>query len=157
MKAINFKLQDSKGNFYTLDSFKDKNIVLYFYPKDNTSKCTIQACNFATDYEKYKNLNTVIVGVSGDGKESHNDFIQKFDIPFVLLIDPKRKLTRKYNNLFEKSMLKKAIEKLNPNYYSAFHRNTFLIDKHHNIVKMWKSVEVENHSKEVISAIEHLK
>ena len=88
MKAPEFTLADKDGNSVSLQDFRGKKVVLYFYPKDSTPGCTRQACAFAGAYREFEELNTVIIGVSKDSQASHQKFAQKNSIPFILLSDP---------------------------------------------------------------------
>jgi peroxiredoxin Q/BCP len=100
--AITLKNQDAEK--VSLNDFKRKNIVLYFYPKDNTSGCTKEACNFRDDFPQFGKLNAVILGVSPDSVESHKKFTAKYELPFNLLSDEKKEVIEKYGVWKEKSM-----------------------------------------------------
>lgn len=101
-KAPNFKLKDKNGKTVSLEDFKGKNVVLYFYPKDNTSGCTAEACNFRDEFPKFGKLNAVIIGISPDSSESHKKFAEKFDLPFILLSDEDKKVVEAYGVWKEK-------------------------------------------------------
>ena len=103
-KAPNFKLKDQNGKTVSLEDFKGKNVILYFYPKDNTSGCTAEACNFRDEFTKFGKLNAVIIGISPDSSESHKKFAQKYDLPFILLSDEDKKVLELYGVWKEKSM-----------------------------------------------------
>ncbi|TFG90635.1 MAG: peroxiredoxin, partial [Candidatus Atribacteria bacterium] len=87
MKAPDFTLPDDQGNDVALSNFREKNVILYFYPKDNTKGCTLEAINFRDNYEEIKETDTVILGVSKDSKKSHLSFMNKYNLPIVLLSD----------------------------------------------------------------------
>ena len=103
-KAPDFTLQDKDGQNITLSQFTGQPVVLYFYPKDNTPGCTKQACAFAGSYEGFKQCNAVIIGVSKDSIASHQRFAEKYDLPFILLSDPKRLAIEAYDVWKEKKL-----------------------------------------------------
>jgi len=140
--APEFKLQDQKGNWHTLAQYKGKWVVLYFYPKDMTRGCTIEAHNFETDLPKYNAKNAVIVGVSVDSVDSHKEFCAKQSLTFKLLSDPDKKVVESYGSLNTTGM---AL------------RNTFLIDPSGKIAKVWTAVKPEQHSEEVLAALDSMK
>ena len=96
MKAPDFTLQDSQGKDVVLSNFREKNVILYFYPKDNTKGCTLEAINFRDNYEEIKKTNSVILGVSKDSMKSHVSFINKYNLPFILLSDGEGKVCELY-------------------------------------------------------------
>jgi peroxiredoxin Q/BCP len=117
--------------------------VLYFYPKDGTSGCTLEAHNFQRDIEKYQHLNAEIVGVSVDTPDSHKDFCAKQGLHFKLLADTDKKVSEAYDSLM---MI-----------VHFSNRNTFLVDPNGKIAKVWKGVSPEKHSEEVLAALSSLK
>jgi len=137
-KAPGFMLPSQDGTTLGLKDFKGKWVVLYFYPKDNTPGCTIEAHNFQRDLAKYERANAVIVGVSVDSTDSHKDFCAKQGLTFKLLADTDKKVVEKYGSL-------------RPNGIAA--RNTFLISPDGNIVKVWMGVNPTPHSEEVLAAL----
>ena len=145
--AIKLKNQDDKT--VSLNDFKDQNIVLYFYPKDNTSGCTTEACNFRDEFPKFGNLNAVILGVSPDSVESHKKFADEFNLPFDLLSDDNKEVVNKYNVWKEKSMYGRK--------YMGVVRSTFIIDKNKVIRKIFSKVKVTDHNKEVMEALKEIK
>ena len=148
-KAPAFSLNDQDGKKVSLNDFKGKNIVLYFYPKDNTSGCTAEACNFRDDFPDFKKLKAVILGVSPDSVQSHKKFADKFDLPFRLLSDEKKLVLEKYGVWKEKSMYGRK--------YMGVERSTFIIDKLGKVRKIFRKVKVAEHNKEVMNAIKELK
>ena len=120
-KAPAIKLKNQDGKVITLNDFKDQNIVLYFYPKDNTSGCTTEACNFRDEFPKFGKLIAVILGVSPDSVESHKKFAEKYNLPFDLLSDEKKEVVKKYDVWKEKNMYGRK--------YMGVLRSTFIIDK----------------------------
>lgn len=143
--APGFTLPSQDGSQISLDSFRGKWVVLYFYPKDMTSGCTIEAHNFQRDQAKYDALDAVILGVSVDTPDSHKQFCTKEGLTFRLLADPEHKVVDEYGSLGHFGPMTIA------------NRNTFLIDPKGKIVKVWTKVEVQHHSDEVLSAIAELK
>jgi len=148
-KAPAIKLKNQDGKVIALTDFKDQNIVLYFYPKDNTSGCTTEACNFRDEFPKFGKLNAVILGVSPDSVESHKKFADKFNLPFDLLSDDNKEVVNKYDVWKEKSMYGRK--------YMGVVRSTFIIDKNKVIRKIFSKVKVANHNKEVMEALKEIK
>ena len=136
-----FTLPSQDGSQISLDSFRGKWVVLYFYPKDMTSGCTIEAHNFQRDQAKFDAVNAIILGVSVDTPDSHKQFCTKEGLTFRLLADPEHKVVDAYGSLGSMMMMKIAS------------RNTFLIDPQGKIVKIWTKVQVQHHSEEVLAAI----
>ena len=148
-KAPAFSLNDQDGKKVALNDFKGKNIVLYFYPKDNTSGCTKEACNFRDDFPDFKKLKAVILGISPDSVESHKKFSDKYELPFSLLSDEKKQIHEKYGVWKEKSMYGRK--------YMGVERSTFIIDKTGKVKKIFRKVKVADHNKEVLEALMELK
>ena len=142
--APGFTLTTNEGNQASLKDFQGQWVVLYFYPKDFTSGCTLEAHNFQADLEKYKAMKAVILGVSVDTAESHKSFCAKEGLAFKLLSDPEGKLSDTYGSVMEYQGAK----------YSA--RNTFIIDPHGKIAKVFMKVKPAGHSEEVLAALEAL-
>jgi peroxiredoxin Q/BCP len=143
--APNFKLKDQNNKVMSLSDYKGKNIVLYFYPKDNTSGCTAEACNFRDEFPKFGNSNAVVLGVSPDSVESHKKFADKYKLPFTLLSDEKKEVLEKYEVWKEKSMYGKK--------YMGVERTTYIIDVEGKIKKIFSKVKVPDHNKEVMEAL----
>jgi peroxiredoxin Q/BCP len=143
--APTFTLPSQDGSQISLDSFHGKWVVLYFYPKDMTPGCTIEAHNFQRDQAKFDAANAVILGVSLDTPDSHKQFCTKEGLTFRLLADPEHKVVDAYGSLGSFATFKIA------------NRNTFLIDPQGKIVKEWTKVDVSHHSDEVLAAIAYLK
>jgi thioredoxin-dependent peroxiredoxin len=139
--APGFTLPSQDGSQISLDSFKGKWVVLYFYPKDMTQGCTIEAHNFQRDQAQYDAKNAVIVGVSVDTPDSHKQFCTKEGLTFRLLADPDHKVVDQYGSLGSYGTMIIA------------NRNTFLIDPTGKIVKVWTKVSPQGHSAEVLAAI----
>ena len=144
-KAPNFKLPSSNNKDFELNKSLKKYLVIYFYPRDNTSGCTNEAKDFSKLYKKFKKLNSEIIGISKDNIESHNKFISKFKIPFQLLSDEKIIALKKYGVWGEKSMYGKK--------FMGIKRTTVLINPKGKIIKIWNNVKVTDHAKEVLSLL----
>ena len=139
--APNFKIPSSNNKEFELKKNKNKFLVIYFYPRDNTPGCTNEAKDFSKLYKKFKKLNCEIVGISKDSIESHKKFISKFKIPFQLLSDEKIITLKKYKAWGEKSMYGKK--------FMGIKRTTILINTKGKIIKIWNNVKVTDHAKEV--------
>ena len=139
--APNFKIPSSNNKEFELKKNKNKFLVIYFYPRDNTPGCTNEAKDFSKLYKKFKKLNCEIIGISKDSIESHKKFISKFKIPFQLLSDEKIITLKKYKAWGEKSMYGKK--------FMGIKRTTILINTKGKIIKIWNNVKVTDHAKEV--------
>ena len=143
-KAPSFSLMDSNGVNVSLKDFEGRKVVLYFYPKDNTPGCTKEACDFRDFFPDFKKKQITVIGISPDSIESHKKFVQKFNLPFILLSDEKKEVLKKYNVWKEKSMYGKK--------YMGVERTTFLINEDGKIIKVFPKVKVNGHIEEVIKA-----
>ncbi|MDQ3011903.1 MAG: peroxiredoxin [Acidobacteriota bacterium] len=143
--APEFKVKNNEGKEVSLKDYRGKWVVLYFYPKDFTSGCTVEAKNFQRDIAEYEKANAVILGVSVDTVESHQSFCTKEGLNFKLLSDTDAKVSTAYGSVME----------YNGNKLSA--RNTFLIDPEGKIAKVFPSVKPAKHSEEVLAALAELK
>lgn len=139
-----FTLPSQDGSNVSLSDFAGKWVVLYFYPKDNTPGCTIEAHNFQRDLAQYEKLNAVIVGVSVDSSDSHKDFCAKQGLTFKLLADTGKKVVGEYGSLRDMNGMQIAA------------RNTFLIGPDGKIAKVWTGVKPQPHSEEVLAALNGL-
>lgn len=142
MKAPDFTLPDSQGKEIALSNLKGKKIILYFYPKDNTSGCTAEAVSFRDNYNKFKQANAEVIGISKDSMASHHNFIQKYDLPFTLLSDNEGKVCSLYGVWKEKKMYGRN--------YMGIERTTFLIDEQGYIQQIFPKVKVKGHIEEVM-------
>jgi len=142
--APEFTLTSNEGKPTKLADYKGKWVVLYFYPKDFTSGCTLEAQNFQRDIKKYEAANAVILGVSVDSAQSHKDFCAKEGLSFKLLSDPDAKVSNAYGSVMEYDGKKLSA------------RNTFVIDPQGKIVKEFMGVKVAPHSEEVLAALGEL-
>lgn len=143
--APNFTLPIEEDKEISLQEFRGKNIVLYFYPKDNTPGCIREAQDFRDAYEQFKELNNLIIGISPDHISSHRDFKNKYALPFALAADITTEVAQKYGVWKEK--------KLFNNNYMGVERSTFLIDRNGILVKIWTKVRVTGHAQEVLNTI----
>ena len=143
MKEINLQGINVDGieKEYSLNDFKGQKVILYFYPKDNTSGCTQEACDFRDNINRLTSFATVI-GVSPDSIKSHLKFKEKQSLNFILLSDPEHKLAEAFNVWVEKSMYGRK--------YMGIERSTFVLDENLNIIKEWRKVKVKGHVDEVI-------
>jgi thioredoxin-dependent peroxiredoxin len=139
--APTFTLPNQEGKTVSLDTYKGKWVVLYFYPKDMTSGCTKEAHNFQNDLDKYQAANAVILGVSVDSVDSHKQFCTKDSLSFNLLSDEAKKVVQEYGSLGSYGPIQIA------------NRNTFLISPDGKIVKVWTKVDPSGHSTEVLTAL----
>ena len=145
-KAPSFSLPSIDGKKLSLKDFKGKKVVLYFYPKDMTSGCTQEACDFRDSFPNFKKLKSVVIGISPDSIESHQKFIDKYELPFILLSDEKKEVLSKYGVWKEKSMYGKK--------YMGVERTTVVIDEDGKIFKVFEKVKVPGHVEEVIRILE---
>lgn len=144
-QASDFSLIADDGTLFTLSSLKGKKIVLYFYPKDDTSGCTAQACDFRDHNSEFKAKNAVIIGVSKDDTKRHQNFKNKYQLNFPLLTDADGKVCELYDVWKEKSMYGRK--------YFGIERSTFYIDEGFTVRQVWRKAKVPGHFKEVLSAL----
>ena len=145
--APDFTLAANNGEKIALKDFKGKKeVVLYFYPKDDTPGCTKEACSFRDNLKAVEGKGAVILGVSRDDIDSHNKFIEKYQLPFLLLSDDKEEVCKKYGVLKEKNMFGKTSV--------GIERSTFVIGKDGKIKKIYRDVKVDGHTEEVLKALE---
>jgi len=144
-KAPDFSLPDADGNIVKLSDFRGKKVILYFYPKDNTSGCTREACDFRDATPRFDAADAVIVGVSPDSEASHRKFRDKYDLPFVLLADADKKVADLYGVYQEKNMCgKKSM---------GIVRSTFVIDENGKLAEEMRKVKVDGHVAAVFELI----
>ena len=147
-RSPDFKAITTDGTTIALKNLKGKNVVLYFYPKDDTPGCTIEACAFRDNFKNIGKLNAVVLGISPDGVKSHVKFTEKFQLPFPLLADEDKKICQDYGVWVEKSMYGKK--------YMGVARTTFVINKEGKIAKVFEKVKPEGHDQEVIKTLKTL-
>jgi len=143
-----FSLKSDEGTKIDLADLKGKNVVLYFYPKDDTPGCTIEAQDFTKKIAEFEKLNCVVLGVSKDGVTSHCRFVEKYNLAFNLLADEGGEVCKAYDVLKQKSMFGKK--------YLGIDRSTFLIDRLGKIANIWHSVSINGHVEEVLIALSEL-
>jgi thioredoxin-dependent peroxiredoxin len=144
-KAPELSIPDQHGKTVTLKSLKGKQIVLYFYPKDDTPGCTKESCDFRDVESQILRAGAVIVGVSLDGKESHQKFIKKFGLPFLLLSDEDAAISKAYGVYKEKNMYGRK--------YWGIERSTFVVDTEGKLKAIFRKVKVDGHADEVLTAL----
>ena len=144
-QAPNFMVDTSGGERVSLADFVGKNVILYFYPKDDTPGCTKEACAFRDGYADFKRRGAVVLGVSTDPVKAHDKFVEKFKLPFTLLADTDKKIVEAYGVWGEKSFMGRK--------YQGTHRVTFLIGPDGKIKKIWPKVKPEEHPAEVLATL----
>jgi len=147
-KAPNFKLVSTDRNIFELNTIKKKNIILYFYPKDDTPGCTIESKDFSKLNSLINKNKTIVLGISKDSIESHLKFKKKYKLKFDLLSDEKKEVIKKYGVWGKKSFLGKE--------FMGIVRTTFLINSQGKIHKIWNNVRVKDHAKEVFEELKNL-
>lgn len=146
IKAPDFTLQSANGLDIKLSDFTGKKVILYFYPRDNTPGCTIEACEFRDAYEEYQNAGAVIIGISPDTVSKHKSFSGQYDLPFLLLADTEKKVIKAFGT----EKMKLAAGKTT----MGIQRSTFVIDEEGTIVKVFPKVTPAGHAKEILSFID---
>jgi peroxiredoxin Q/BCP len=141
--APNFELPDETGATHRLSDYRNKTVLLYFYPKDDTPGCTTEACNFRDDYSAYQKASVVILGVSPDSPESHAKFKAKFNLPFPLLADEGHEVCEQYGVW--------GLKKNRGREYEGVHRTTYLIDGNGKIKRVYEKVKPAEHSAEILA------
>ena len=141
-KAPSFTLLDQNGKKHSLKDYLGKKVVLYFYPKDNTSGCTKEACSFKELYPHFMEKGAVVIGISKDSVKSHKNFEEKYELPFILLSDEDTEVIQKYDVWKEKSMYGRK--------YMGIERSTYLIDEKGKIIKAYQKVKPSDNPKDVL-------
>ena len=147
VKAPDFTLQDQNGENVTLSSFQGKKVVLYFYPKDNTSGCTAEACSLRDNYAELKAKGYEVIGVSVDNEKSHQKFIEKYELPFTLIADTDKKLVEAMGVWGEKSMYGRK--------YMGTFRTTFILDEEGKVEQIFlpKEIKTKTHGEQILAKI----
>lgn len=143
--APDFTLPESGGGTRSLHDLRGKKVILFFYPKDDTSGCTKEACGFRDSYEEYRGVNAEILGISPDDVKSHDKFAAKYKLPFPLLADVDHQVSEAYGAWGQKSLYGRK--------YMGMIRTTYLIDGDGKVQKVWAKVKPAEHSREVLSAV----
>ena len=144
--APDFTLPTDGGGEMTLSSMRGKKVVLYFYPKDDTSGCTKEACDFREKISEFEKAGAVVLGISPDGVKKHDKFKAKYDLPFSLIADEEKTALQAYGVWVEKSMYGRK--------YMGVERTTFLIDADGSIQSVWRKVKVPGHVDAVLDAVQ---
>ncbi|MGF9700693.1 thioredoxin-dependent thiol peroxidase [Paenibacillus sp. MABNR03] len=148
MQAPDFELPSSTGEAIKLSDYRGQRVLIYFYPKDMTSACTQQACDFRDRHEEFQGLNTVILGISTDPMNRHDKFIAKYGLPFTLLSDEEHQVAEQYGVW--------QLKKLYGKEYMGIVRSTFLIDEEGKLLKEWSIVKVKGHIEAALEALKEL-
>ncbi|MFK0526251.1 thioredoxin-dependent thiol peroxidase [Paenibacillus illinoisensis] len=146
--APDFELPSSTGEKVKLSDYRGQRVLIYFYPKDMTSSCTQQACDFRDRHEEFKGLNTVILGISTDPMSRHDKFIAKYGLPFTLLSDEEHQVAEQYGVW--------QLKKLYGKEYMGIVRSTFLIDEEGKLIKEWSKVRVKGHIESALETVKSL-
>ncbi len=147
-KAPSFSLAGSDGKQHSLSDYKGKTVVVYFYPKDDTPGCTKESCGFRDDYSAIKKLGAEILGVSKDSLSSHDTFIAKYNLPFVLLADEDKSMMEAYGAWGEKKLYGKTV--------IGTKRSTVIIDGNGRVIRHWKAVKAATHPGDVLAFLSSL-
>lgn len=145
-KAPDFTLNDKDGKPVTLSSFRGKKVVLYFYPKDDTPGCTREACAFAGAYDGYRKRGVEVIGVSKDSEKSHGKFVEKFNLPFLLVSDPEREVIKAYDVWQEKTLYGKLS--------LGVVRSTYVIDENGVIEKVYGKAKPDTNADEILAYLD---
>jgi peroxiredoxin Q/BCP len=138
---------DQEGKKITLEQYRGKKLVLYFYPKDNTPGCTAESCDLRDHYEQFLEQGFEVIGVSADSEKSHQHFAEKFQLPFRLISDTEKKVLQDYGVWGEKKLYGKT--------YMGIHRKTFIIDEEGIIIKIIEKVNTKEHSRQIFTELSH--
>ena len=147
-KCPKFSAEATNQQTISNKTYEDKNVVIYFYPKDSTPGCTTEGQEFRDNYKKFKKCNTEILGVSRESIKSHENFKSKENFPFELLSDPDEKVCKAFDVMKMKSMYGRQ--------YMGVDRSTFIINDKGKIIKQWRAVKVKGHVQEVLETIQNL-
>lgn len=144
-KAPDFRIIGSDNKEHSLSDYLGKTVILYFYPKDNTPGCTTEACDFRDNSANFKDKNAIIIGVSRDSIKTHSNFINKFQLPFLLLSDKEEELCKLYDVIKEKKLYGKT--------YMGIERSTFIINPEGILTHEFRKVKVKDHVNEILSLL----
>jgi len=141
-QAPEFTSKDENGSAIKLSDYAGKKVVIYFYPKDNTPGCTLQACNIRDNYSEIQKEGIIILGVSADDETKHQKFINKFELPFPLLADTEKELLNLYGVWGEKKFMGRV--------FDGIHRTTFVLDESHAIIGIIEKPKTKDHTREIL-------
>lgn len=144
-KVSNFTLSDAYGHMHSLNDFLGKKVVIYFYPKDDTPGCTTQACAFRDAYEDFRAFDVQVIGISKDDEKSHKKFIEKYNLPFLLLSDVETKVAEMFGVWVEKSMYGKK--------YMGMQRSTFIINEEGIITHVFEKASPSENAIDILKAL----
>ena len=145
MKAPDFSGKDQSGNAISLKDLQGRKVILYFYPKDNTPGCTTESCNLRDNYRELIKKGFEVIGVSADSEKSHQNFIDKYNLPFNLISDSGKEILKAYGAWGLKKLYGKA--------YEGILRKTFIIDEQGVILKIINKVDTKNHTNQILDAL----
>ena len=141
----NFKLSDESGNEVSLNDFRGKKVIVYFYPRDNTPGCTTEACSFRDEFPAFENQDAVVIGISKDSQTSHMNFKTKYELPFILLSDPEKEVIQQFGAWGEKKNYGKVS--------MGIIRSTFVLDEDHKVKHVFKKVKTKDHAQAVLEVL----
>ncbi|MCX6230881.1 MAG: thioredoxin-dependent thiol peroxidase [Bacteroidetes bacterium] len=144
-KAPDFIAKDQSGKTIKLSDYAGSKVILYFYPKDNTPGCTVEACNLRDNYQELLNKGIKIIGISADNETSHQNFTEKFSLPFPLIPDTEKNIISAYGVWGEKKFMGRT--------YMGIHRITFVIDENGIIQKIFTKVDTKNHTNQILTEL----
>ena len=144
-KAPNFEGKDQNGNTVRLEDFKGKKVALYFYPKDNTPGCTTEACNLRDNYAALQAKGIQVIGVSADNEKKHQNFIEKYELPFPLIADTELEVINAFGVWGEKKFMGKV--------YDGIHRITYLINEEGTVIKRFDKVKTKEHAEQILEVL----
>jgi len=147
VKAPNFSGVDQNGSTVKLSDFSGKTLIVYFYPKDNTPGCTMQACNLRDNYEMLLEKGYAIVGVSADTEKKHQNFIEKYDLPFPLIADTEKVMIKQFGCW--------GLKKFMGREYDGIFRKTFIINGEGTIIKIFEKVKTKHHTAQILEELEN--
>lgn len=145
-KAPAFRLPDQNGSYHSLEDYKGRKVILYFYPKDNTPGCSAQACNFGQLYPQFMEKGAVVIGISKDTVASHKKFETRYNLPFTILADPELEAIKAYDVWHEKKMAGRT--------YMGVVRSTYLIDENGIIIKAYDNVKAADNPRQMLGELE---
>ncbi len=141
----NFTLSDENGNNISLNDFRGKKVIVYFYPRDNTPGCTTEACSFRDEFPAFEEQDAVVIGISKDSRKSHMNFKTKYELPFILLSDPEKEVIQQFGAWGEKKNYGKVS--------MGIIRSTFVLDEEHRVKHVFRKVTTKDHAQAVLKVL----